>query len=254
MDCKNARLLLEFIHPGSAELDMAEAEALHQHLAECPDCAAQAREERRADEHLGRAMRDVPVPEGLRERVLKRLTVERDALYRRWIRRWVVRGVAAAAVIAGLWVGYLAWFNQPPAVTVDTVNQLASWKKRLGRDDVVNRFRTMYGVAVNPPENFNYELLDTFNLQILPKVSRPVPYLLFRYRDEGAKRIDEAHVYVLPSSQIDLQETMANIGTLSALDHYTPCVYYHHRDQDTLYLVLYTGHQFQRFGRGEPDH
>src|SRR5947209_7636374 len=120
MDCKNARLLLEFARPGGRELEAADAEALHQHLAECSECAALAHDEQRADEHLGRAMRDVPVPAGLRERVLKRLSVERDAWYRRWLVRWAA---AAAVLLAVGLLGYHYWFGQRPALDGTVVHQ-----------------------------------------------------------------------------------------------------------------------------------
>src|SRR5262245_10465360 len=104
MDCRNARLLLEFARPLTAELDAGEAEALQGHLADCPECGALAREERRLDEHLGRAVRDVPVPEGLRDRLLARLATERDA----WFRRWLLRAVGVAAGIAlAVWLVWL---------------------------------------------------------------------------------------------------------------------------------------------------
>ena len=83
MDCKTARLLLDFARPLCPELDTADAEALHSHLAECPECGPFAAGERRIDGHFGRAVRDVPVPEHLRDRLVKRLAVERDAWYRR---------------------------------------------------------------------------------------------------------------------------------------------------------------------------
>jgi hypothetical protein len=239
MDCKNARLLLEFIHPGSAELDSAEAEALHQHLGECPDCAAQAREERRADEHLGRAMRDVPVPDGLRERVLKRLTIERDAWYRRWIRRWLVRGVAAAAVIAGLWVGYLTLFNRLPALSRDDVLRLADGPPLDRRREVEEGLNAVPGSPIPVPSQYNYELLRSFGMKILR--GKTVPYL--RFVSPSAERDrppDEAHVYIITSRQFDLETTMRNIGTLSAGDHFSVNVSFS-PDMDAIYLVFFRG-------------
>jgi hypothetical protein len=242
MDCKNARLLLEFVHPGSAELDAAEAEALHQHLAECPDCAAQAREERRADEHLGRAMRDVPVPAGLRERLLKRLTVERD----RWYRRWIVRGVAAVAAVAALWVGYLVWFNQLPAVTTAEVRRIADSEKPVTRDRLVRAFTKEFGVAVNPPDRFNYNLLESYGLEVLE--GRPVPCLLFYSGPDRATGAGAAfaHVFVLSDRQFDLEQTMRNIGAASSGIRYQIDVTFSH-DKDAIYLVFYTGDSLKRF-------
>src|SRR5262245_47235500 len=121
MDCKSARLLMEFARPGSAELDAGEADALQQHLADCPDCAALAAAERRADEHIGRAIREVPLPEGLQKRLLKRLDDERTAWYLRRVTR-----VAAAAILlfaVGL-LGYFLWFRDLPAVDPSEIRQL----------------------------------------------------------------------------------------------------------------------------------
>jgi hypothetical protein len=244
MDCKNARLLLEFLHPGSAELDRDDAAALHQHLAECPDCAAQAREERRGDEHLGRAVRAVPVPDGLRERLLKRLTDDRDARYRRWL----VRGVAVAAALAALWVGGLVWFNRLPAVTSETVRRIADRRRTLSRDEVIQRFKQEFGVNVNAPDQFKYDLLDSYGLKILE--GRPVPYLLFFSRgDRGDPRAPPpalAHVYVLSGHQFDLDETMRNIGAPSPGIHFNISVDFSH-DRDAIYLILYTGNDLKPF-------
>src|SRR5262249_38463217 len=109
MDCRSARLLLHFAGPQRRpELDAAEAAALEAHLAECPDCAA----ERRADEHLGQAMRAAAGPEGLGGRIHQRLAGRPVAWYRR---RWARGLVAAAAVLVAVGLG-LSWFTGPRAV------------------------------------------------------------------------------------------------------------------------------------------
>src|SRR5262245_35355435 len=105
MDCKNARLLLEFARPAAAGLEGGEAAALENHLADCPECGPLAARERRLDDRLGRAERAVPVPENLRERLLNKLKVERDAWYRRTL--WRLAGGLAAAAVLALVVGAL---------------------------------------------------------------------------------------------------------------------------------------------------
>ena len=50
---------------------------LQQHLDKCPDCACLAQADRRLDETLGKVMRDVPVPAGLKQSVMKRLATQR---------------------------------------------------------------------------------------------------------------------------------------------------------------------------------
>jgi anti-sigma factor RsiW len=154
MDCRTARLLLELSRPRAAELEASEAKALDGHLADCPDCAALAEAEGRADAALGRAMRDVPLPPGLRDRLLGRLEAQR----RTWRRRRVFRGLAAAAAV--LLVIGLGWYWQTPRrLEVD----LAQVHTRVvgapaAAEDVVAWVRSR-GVPASVPTEFNYSLL-----------------------------------------------------------------------------------------------
>src|SRR5262245_32133614 len=111
MDCSTARLLLEIERPRLAELDSAEAAALERHLAECPECSRIARAARVTRERFGVAMRAVPVPAGLRERVLARLDTEaRNRGRKSWLRsRW---SAVAAAVLFVVALGFLWQFRQ----------------------------------------------------------------------------------------------------------------------------------------------
>ena len=78
MDCRTARLLLDFARPRPAELAAEEAAALEGHLTGCPECDSLARTERQLDgddallaayrEHFGITLRHVPsrsAPPGL---------------------------------------------------------------------------------------------------------------------------------------------------------------------------------------------
>src|SRR5207248_1436745 len=98
MDCKTARYLLNFNRATGHDLDAADKAALDAHLAECPECDCAARGERQFDEHLGRAIRDVPVPHGLKERLLTRLRRQRDEWWVEGVKR-VARYVAIAAAL-----------------------------------------------------------------------------------------------------------------------------------------------------------
>src|SRR5947209_5969151 len=50
MDCRTARLLLEFARPRAGELQGSDADALEGHLLACAECESLARLERLADE------------------------------------------------------------------------------------------------------------------------------------------------------------------------------------------------------------
>src|SRR5262245_58623225 len=104
MDCRTARLLFEVAGPlRPAELEAADAENLERHLSDCAECAAAAQALGREDEVLGRAMSAVPLPPGLRGRLLTRLDAERDMHNRRQTRRWLTMGAAAAVVLIAAW-------------------------------------------------------------------------------------------------------------------------------------------------------
>src|SRR5579864_8425046 len=93
MDCKTARLLLDFARPQAVELETRDADELASHLDQCPDCGPAAHAERRLDECLGRSMRQIEVPANLRPNVLTRLHAERADWYRHRLGN-VVRGFA----------------------------------------------------------------------------------------------------------------------------------------------------------------
>ena len=80
-------MLLEVAHPLATELEANETEALAAHLADCPDCGPWAEAEHRIDEKVGVAMRDVAIPDGLQQRIVRRLGVERDAWWRARVKR-----------------------------------------------------------------------------------------------------------------------------------------------------------------------
>jgi anti-sigma factor (TIGR02949 family) len=231
MDCKDARLLLEFARPGDKELDHDEAEALKQHLADCPDCATLAQAEQRADEHIGRAMRDVPVPDGLRERVLQKLAAERVP----WYRRWPVRIAGAAAlllVVGGL--GLIWWLGEPPAVDVPSIHARMNALPRT-REAVDEAFRALNVTTMAPP-NFNYGLLDSYGLAVFQ--DQQVPHLLFVSESNLGSL---AHVYILSSQQFDLEATRKS-GP-APLSGGRQVILLDHPDNkaDYLYLVVYRG-------------
>src|SRR5262245_7563408 len=101
MDCKTARLLLEFARPGHLELDPEESLALETHLRDCSDCGPIAQVERSLDEQLGHAMREVSIPADLRPRLLAHVAGARRSYYRRLAGRLSLAAAVLVAVVAG---------------------------------------------------------------------------------------------------------------------------------------------------------
>src|SRR5882762_5979059 len=121
MDCKTARLLIEFFRPVASELNASEAEALEQHLAECTECGRFAQAERAWESRVARMVQDVPVPARLHERLQAGLEQQRA----QWRRQSTGRALAGAAVAATLFlVVAFGWYwkrTHPPRLDLEQV-------------------------------------------------------------------------------------------------------------------------------------
>ena len=161
MDCKTARLLLDFARPQARELEPEEAGALEGHLEHCSDCHGLARGERELDATLGKAIRHVEVPVGLRDRLIRRLEAERGDWHRQ---RFAHRlRVVAAAVAASLILSWGVWhwiIDRPrppidPVVLADAVNNSAAEDARSKLEEALKRM----GVDTPLSPHLNYNLL-----------------------------------------------------------------------------------------------
>jgi hypothetical protein len=232
MDCRTARLFLHFQRPGLRDLDGPEAEELTNHLAHCTECDALSRAEGRLDQHLGRAMRDVPVPEGLRREILHRLASERSEWYRRWFARGGRGLVAAAAVLLLVW-GAIALTSRPkrdldPETVVVWFNVTPP-----GDAEKANALLASLGAKRCAPDFVNYAFLTGVPaIAALPGAEKvKVPQFVFT---RGADKAVIFAVYEGDYQVGTLEDTTQ--GYKYRLDVY--------RDPDTpryAYLILYTG-------------
>jgi hypothetical protein len=193
MDCRTARLLATFVGPRAAELQGDEAEALAAHLADCPDCASVHQSERLLDERLGRAMRDVPLPPGLRERLVTNLAAERWSCQRRKLVR-AFAGIAAAIALA---LGWYFWPRPPLPIDLPRRHQMVNAELPASAQEVVDHFARQ-GVALQMPAdiNLNYTRLTYCGWGELE--GRRVPLLIFQ---NGSATL---RVYILDGKRFDL--------------------------------------------------
>ncbi len=223
MDCKTARLLLELGLPRAQELEPDDAASLDEHLAACAECGSLAHEERRADAHLGAALRAVPVPPGLRDRLLDKLKAERKRRL-----RWRFHAPLAAAATLLLAVG-VWWYNRPLPV----IDLLAIHGEPLpGAAVQVEQFFDARGVRAVAPPQFNYKLLAAWHVVEFQGRSR-VPHLLFQ---NGA---DYVEVYILSAKHFDFRTALQQ-GKADSGD-YTVELLRHPEDPHVFYLVKYRG-------------
>jgi len=135
MDCQHALEILETARPDSDDRDEPELTAAGAHLDACPRCAEWFGATQSLDRRIGRVLRDVEVPAGLRGRLLA-ATIAVDPAspsaapighgepadsQRPSRRKWLGRVTAAACCLS---VGIGLWFFLRPSVVTYSVDEL----------------------------------------------------------------------------------------------------------------------------------
>jgi hypothetical protein len=232
MDCNDARLLLTFARPLASELEEGEAQALASHLAACPRCAAADRTTRRIDDTLGRAMRAVPMPEGLQQRLKSRLSRERDTWYRKRLLTWTT---AAAAVLLIAFFGWNALKPRPIVPDPENWHALVNSLPETAAG-VEERYKSL-GVTMKAPSQFDYGKL--VHLGVADFQGKRVPLLMF----QGENRT--AWVYVLNDRQFDLKalkdRQAPSVGSFKVQTEWNPA------DAGYAYICVFTGDNLAPF-------
>jgi hypothetical protein len=235
MDCRTARLLLEFTRPGGAELRPAEAAELETHLHTCPDCASQAHTDRRVDEHLGQAVRAVPLPVGLRQRVMDRLARDRAVAWRRWAFRTVGSAAAAVCLVACSW--WVWAVVSIPALPVERIQEDAFPIRASNPDSekVQQWFQERYHVTTEVPRDIgdfavNYGLLVDYTL--VPFQGKQVPRLLFLKGDNSAR------IYIVTDWQFRMKDIPD--GAIFPGSGASVAVW-KHPNRNIAYIIVYSG-------------
>jgi hypothetical protein len=204
MDCKYARVLTELARPRSTELEPGETAALESHLAVCPECGPQAQQQRLIDEHLGQAMRDVPIRENLRNRLLRRLAAQRDAWYRSWLMRVAGILLAAAAIVLLVWgaVWWRSTLRQP--FDPQELAELGEGDEPNAKPEDVSRWlKEEHGIQVPAPRDVEYFYFSHCSIQNYR--GKRVPRLVFVYNN--GRELSQAVIYIVTDAQFhDLDE------------------------------------------------
>lgn len=229
MECRTARLLLDFARPRASELEAAEAEELQNHLAGCPECRALARAEHQADELLARAMRDVPLPPDGQARLQQRLDAARAALYRRWLARRARDAAVAAVLLLAAWLGYAHWAGGRRQVDVEKVTEAIDDLRGERREQLEQWFSQHYHIKTVLPGDFNYAFLVARSRQDF--MGTAVPCLVF------VRGTSFAEVLVLSGKQFDLPALPQQGGSGGVTIEIRP----NPADPNFAYLILYNG-------------
>lgn len=244
MQCPEAQMYLRLRKPGRDELGPEVSVELSRHLAECSVCAAEARTGEAFDQAVAAALRTVPVPAGLRERLHARAAAYRGAVVRRMIYR--LTALAAAVFLAvGLGLGLLA-----PRTAFDTAALVHDTDEQL-RDPEGSLRAWLTGLGVAPELPPPPGETDPFDPELLVSLGRErvrgldVPVAVFRHPTGRGF----AKVYVLRSAgEFDLRALADAQGSLTLARVVTDPS----RPRGVAYVIVCTGPDFKPFLRPRP--
>lgn len=196
MDCNTARLLIELQLSAPHDLADTEQSALNAHLAECVCCAELTRSEQEFDRFLRARRHGVPVPSGLRDRVLVSLARDQTAAF--WRQTYRVASAVAAVLLfaaAGVW---LSWPRPAHFDSTSLARSFGAGQGVVDRASAVEFFRNEYRVETAAPSDaeFDYRLLTACDMTKLQGQS--VPQLRFQ-RNETQRAV----VYVVRRGQFE---------------------------------------------------
>lgn len=258
MNCEASRKLMEVCRPDSSDLGDPELRDLAGHLERCPECRALLEANAENDRRLGRAMRDVPVPADLKERLLVALerprapsrVVDRPPRRRRRFGRravWLgtgMTGVAAAAAVAAVLV------VMPPGRHVVTYAEVHRWEAHWGFAELARaRWRTLEPADIEDREAVDERVWDELRLEALPPAALPLRSIdgfavgrfleqdvaVLRYRLSGGRKV---YVYALPAVGFQVEVGSDPASDLVATQGLVASCW---REGEFLYVLVHRG-------------
>jgi hypothetical protein len=202
MDCRVVRLLLPAFGPRLGDLSEEDRQDLETHVAKCAACGPAIEQARREERLIAAAMIDVPIPDGLRNRLSVGLRAERARWYRTWPsrhRRWV----AAAAVFLLAVCGATTFWWHRPLPAIDVAYLVYEFGARTSSATAVEDYYRNWGRRIALPTNISIAYLDSCALEMLE--GKLVPCLRFR----GSAREQVADIFIISDRDFDLSASFA---------------------------------------------
>jgi hypothetical protein len=239
MECKTARLLLAVVPTSRAELDPEEAKALEDHLNECAECAALAREEEEAEKCLAEAIQDVAPASFLRDRIVQDLRRRR----RKKLRLRLAASTVATLIFFGTAFGCWWWVRShlPMVTPVSDAEEMADLVSAPA-ETVRSYFADTYRINMPMPSGLNYAWFQFCAYEKFQ--GRNVPCLFFIRGGNWAR------VRVLRADTFDLdpaiQSPEAGTRGISVLVRQSD------EDPSVVYEILFNGDSLEWLTEKEP--
>lgn len=237
MDCNTARMLATFFGRQGSELAPEDATALGTHLASCSKCSAEVQFERTFDDRVTQAMMAVPVPAGLKAKLLDGVSTQHGNWYRQ--KAYYVVGMAASVLIAiG---GVVAWqIGTAPELTLTEIVTQAD-RQEQDRSGNVRKFLAERGLGFNPERQLDLNQVEFWGDGQLS--GKRVPVLNFVNTARNAR----AKVYVVRDSDFDWKKLPQDGSSVASVYGFQVAVLRDTKRSDVAYIVVFTGAGLEMF-------
>lgn len=235
MECHDARQLLALLRREPAQVESAEVEAVERHVELCPACQTWNASEAVFDAAVAKAMRDVAIPAGLKDRVVARLSRSPSS------RRVVPWAAAASLLIAVTSLGLFFTLRPEPIQLESFVYQLDD--EPTSHPHSVQKYFADLGYPITPPADFDYDLLTSYKPAYFQ--GRMVPRLTFQVRQRTGD-LAVAHVYCLSTGHFQFDEENETFWSSPERRRQITVL----RAEGEVYVAVCTGGDLWQFRRG----
>ncbi len=238
MDCNTARMLTTFFGRQGTELAPEDAADLSTHLAGCAGCASAVRYERAFDDRIARAMLDVPIPSGLKGKLLDGVSAQRGGWYRK--KAYGIAGLATAAclLVGGIYAGRIL-----TAPKLEATELIAYAEERADfPQDNIDSYLSSKGVKYNPERRFDLNQLYDIGTSKLMRDGPQVPVLYFK----NIRKNVDAKVYIVRDSDFNWKKLPRDGASIPGKS-LGLAVIEDARRGDVGYVVIYTGESLELF-------
>lgn len=239
MDCNTARMLSTFFGRQGSELAPEDAAALDAHIASCSKCADLVKFERAFDDRIANAMLAVPIPAGLKGRLLDGVSAHRGAWYRQ--KFYALAGLAAAIAICI--IGVVAWqIGTAPELSVTAIVAEAEGKARDPVNEDIAKVLGPKGLEFNPERRFDLNQFVKAGAGEFQH-KQNVPFLFFF---NGAKNA-QATIYVVRDRDFNWKNLPQDGSSVASIYGFQVAVLRDTRRADVGYIVVFTGAGLELF-------
>src|SRR5262245_47954622 len=230
-------MLSTFFGRQGSELAPEDSAALDAHIASCTKCADLVKFERAFDDRIARAMLAVPIPAGLKGRLLDSVSAHRGAWYRQ--KFYALAGLAAVVVLCV--VGVVAWqIGTAPELTVNEIVAKADADARDPAGKIAGALDEI-GMEFNPERRF--DMVQFLSIGKEKFQGRYVPTLHFV---DDAKTA-QANEYVVRDRDFNWKHLPQDGSSVASIYGFQVAVLRDTRRADVGYIVVFTGAGLELF-------